>query len=71
METNHRSFLPKQVCYPHQLQDGDGFIGVGDVMFLIDLKDTYFQVPIHRNCHEWRRLSVSCVLCNVAQEFLN
>ena len=55
---------PQWIHHPHQVQDGDNVFGLGgrqegDVIFSIDLKDTYPQVLIYPDSQPYLRIALN------------
>ena len=68
--TCDQAFKLVQVCHSYQVQDGEvssvlGTIRKGDVMFLIDLKDAYFQSPIHPDSQPFLRVAIARMVSQV------
>lgn len=82
---SHRPLSSQQVCLQDQIQDGDRTILAAihkkDWMVLVDVEDTYFEVPVHlESCENlgflwWGHLLHFLVLCFILsttpQVFMN
>ena len=60
LATRDRPLSPERVCSPHSVQDGDSCLCApvrqrGDFLASIDLKDAYFQIPVHRSSRKLLR----------------
>ena len=58
MESHPGCVQSQQTCSPDQFQDGDPSLGQeeiqkGDCLFLVDMKDVYSHVPIHRDSRKF------------------
>ena len=60
LATRDRPLSPERVCSPHSVQDGDSRLCApvrqrGDFLASIDLKDAYFQIPVHQSSRKLLR----------------
>ena len=63
LETCHRPAYSERLCHPDQVPDGDSGVSIGSIrkgnwMVSIDLKDEYFQIPIHPESRPYLRFVV-------------
>ena len=63
VEAGNQPFDPQQSYHPHESQDRDSTFGLGAIkngaVIFIDLKDTYFQIPIHPNSQPYLYIALN------------
>ena len=78
MEADHKSLHSQLLCDSYFLQGGNN--RKGDIMLLIDLMDTYFQIPIHPDSRPYLRIvflnkvyqfKALCFCLSTAPQFFN